>query len=91
MNIPGLVENHLSMRHLWYAEFKANHPVCTAFVLFGSHYDLTREAYAREEAKYWAKESGIYSHREVLKIEYKGLVIVASESTSLMLSATGEY
>lgn len=91
MNIPGLVENHLSMRHLWYAEFKANHPVCTAFVLFGSHYDLTREAYAREEAKYWAKESGIYSHREVLKLEYKGVVIVASESPSLMLSATGEY
>ena len=91
MNIPGLVENPLSMRHLWYAEFEPNYPVCTAFVLFGSHYAVMAETLARGEAKYWAKESGIYSHREVLKLEYKGVVIVASESESLMLSATGEY
>lgn len=91
MNIPKLVENHLGMRHLWYAEFKANYPVCTAFVLFGSHYAVMDEALAREESKYWAKESGIYTYMEVLKLEYKGIVIVPIESPSLMLSATGEY
>lgn len=91
VTIPSLVENHLGMRNLWYAEFEPNYPVCDAFVLFGSHYAPVDEALAREEAKYWANEAGIYSHRKVLKLEYKGIVIVPIESPSLMLSATGEY
>lgn len=89
--LPKLVENHLGMRHLWYAQFPANEPVCTAFVLFGSHYTLRDEAFAREEAKYWANESGIYKSGEVLKLEYKGVLIVPIESPSLILSANGEY
>jgi hypothetical protein len=89
--LPKLVENHLGMRHLWYAEFMANHPVCKAFVLFGSHYALIDEVFASEEAKYWANDAGIYKSREVLKLEYKGVLIVPIESPSLILSANGEY
>ena len=70
--LPKLVENHLGMRHVWYYECLPNHPVCKAFVLFGSHYGPLDEAFAREEAKYWAKEAGITAYiTGWVKLEYK--------------------
>ena len=86
-----LVTKGLSLRHLWLYTHKPNNPVCKAFVLFGSHYDLVREAYAREEAKYWAVQVGSVNYTVDAELKYLGQVMVPMESPSLILSATGEY
>lgn len=92
MNLSSdLVTKGLSLRHLWLYTHKPNNPVCKAFVLFGSHYTLMQEAYAREEAKYWAVQAGSYNYTVDAELRYLGQVIVPIEAPSLMLSATGEY
>lgn len=76
---------------MWYYECLPNYPVCKAFVLFGSHYNPTQEEYALTEARYWANEAGIKAFFEGVKLEYKGVLLAPVDSSSLILSANGEY